>query len=450
MPAEHPAKRARLVVLVFAAWVLTRVLLVALTRARGLYPYQDDPFDLATFPGWGHAFATGDGDVPLRDGPWEYPAGAAAVFVLPALLDGAPYQLGFVALMVLVDAAFLVLLLLHGLRHGRLAGAWLWVAAVPLLGPVALARYDVLPTLAAGAGLLLGAAAMPLGAGAVLAAGGALKLWPLLLLPLVAVLLPGRVRLVAGATAVLGAVAGITTLYGGGPQLLSFLSYQRERGLEIESLPALPLLVAGKDVQVFFGFGSNQISGRHDALLEHVATAGLVGVLLLVGLLAVRARRTGADAVQALLALAVLLVAGLLCFDKVLSAQYPLWLAGLFAVGLCFPRSRLLPAVPLLAGVLVTTQLLYPLLIQDLVAVHDRAVAVAVVRDVLLLALTVQLGVLAWRSTGSEQRVAADEHRAEDRHAHGAGDEHGLVRAEALGQAGQRPHGREDDQVDPR
>ena len=56
-----------------------------------------------------------------------------------------------------------------GQRIGcRLGGAWLWCAAVPLLGPVAVARYDVIPTLAAVAGLGL-APAMPFVSGLVLA-----------------------------------------------------------------------------------------------------------------------------------------------------------------------------------------------------------------------------------------------------------------------------------------
>ncbi|MBK5307834.1 MAG: DUF2029 domain-containing protein [Frankiaceae bacterium] len=399
LPARN--RLAEQVALLFTVWALSRILLVCLSRARGWYAYQDDPFDLALFPSWGHAFATGEGDVPLRDTPWEYPVGAVLVVVLPALLTGVSYQLGFVGLMLATDAVLLLALLLIGLRTGRLGGAWLWCAAVPLLGPVAVARYDVIPTLAAVAGLGL-APVMPFASGVVLALGGSLKLWPLLLLPLTALLLPGARRAAVGAAVALLVVVGVATSFGGAGQLLSFLTYQRDRGLEIESLPALPLLLAhlhGNDsVQVFFGFGSYQIDGPYADLLRQISSVGLVVVLAGVTLLVVRARRAKPD-LDTVVVLAAVLVAGLLCVNKVLSAQYPLWLAGLIALGLCTRQRTLLPAVPLLCALLVLTQLVYPLLILDITAVQARGVVVLALRDAVLLALTAQLAVLGWRAT---------------------------------------------------
>lgn len=399
-PALHERRLADGVALVFAAWILSRLLLVVLTRAHGWYPYQDDPFDLALFPQWGHAFATGQGIVPLRDAPWEYPFGAAAVVALPALTAGASYQLGFVALMLAGDAALLTVLVLLGVRRGRLDGAWLWCAAVPLLGPVALTRYDVLPTLAAVLGVAVAGVA-PVASGALLVVGGTLKLWPLLLLPLTVLLLPRgrRAALGAGATALL--LVGGAAWYGYGGHLLSFLTYQRDRGLEIESVPALPLLLmhlaGNREVHSFFGFGSYQVEGPHALQLARLATAGLVASGLAVAALAVRARRAGNVDQGMVLRLAALALAALLCFDKVLSAQYPLWLAGPIALELCTERSRLRPAVPLLCAVLLLTQLVYPLLIQDLVTIRSRALVAVSVRDLALTALTAQLAVLAWR-----------------------------------------------------
>ena len=400
--AEHVA-------LLFTLWIVTRLLLVTLTRARGWYSYQDDPFDLAVFPRWGHGFATGQGLVPLRDGPWEYPAGAALVFVLPALLVGVSYQLGFVALMLAADAGLLLVLVLAGLRAGRLDGAWLWVAAVPLLGPVALSRYDVIPTLTAVAGVALGTTA-PIASGALLALGGSLKLWPLLLLPLTGLLLPHGRRAWAGAAAAGLAVLAVAAVYGYTGQLLSFLSYQRDRGLEVESLPALPLLLArlhgeGR-AHVFFAFGSYQIDGPHLGLYQHASTVGLALVLAGTAVLAARARRRvgGRDVV---VCVSAALLAGLLCVDKVLSAQYPLWLAGLVALGLCTRQQTLRPAVPLLGVLLLLTQLVYPLLIQDIVTGRTRGVVVLTVRDLVLLALTAQLAALAWRATAVPQQAPA-------------------------------------------
>lgn len=403
------ARQAERVAWIFAAWVLSRVLLILLSRARGWYAYQDDPFDLALFPEWGKAFATGQGHVPLRDGPWEYPAGAALVFVPPALLAGVAYQLGFVGLMLVADLLLLLTLTQWGLRRGRLGGAWLWCAVVPLLGPVALTRYDVVPTLTAVAGIAVAGAA-PVAAGALLALGGSLKLWPLLLLPLAALLLPSWRRMLLGAAAFTAVLVGVAAVYGYTGQLLSFLSYQRDRGLEVESLPAVPLLLdrlrGDRAAHVFFGFGSYEVDGPHAALLGALGTVGLGAVFVAVAALAWRARRAARPGLDQLLCLAALLVAGLLCFDKVLSAQYPLWLAGLICLGLCTRGRTLLPTVPLLCLVLLTTQLVYPLLIQDLVGGRTRGLVVLGVRDLALVGLTGQLLWLTLRVTARTARNA--------------------------------------------
>ena len=413
--AAHAAPatgNGRALVLLFGAWIASRLLVVTLARARGLYPYQDDPFDLAKFPSWGHAFATGHGLVPLRDGPWEYPAGAAAIVVLPTLLTGAPYAVGFAALMLAGDAALLCVLTLAGLRSGRLTGAWIWCAALPLLGPVALARYDVLPTLAAVGSMTLVSLGLPFGAGLLLGAGAASKAWPLLLLGPLVVLVPGRLRILAGVGAVLAGVGALTWLYGGGQQILSFLSYQRDRGLEVESLPALPLLLrhqlTGAPLRVVFGYGSYQVEAAGAAGLQRMASGALLALAVGVAALVWRASRADGG-YEAALTISVFALSGLLCVDKVLSAQYPLWLAGVFALSLCSRASPLLPAVPLLLALMGTTQLLYPLAIQDLVALHPAGIWIAALRDLLLAGLAGQLAVLSWRATATKTATGQSE-----------------------------------------
>ena len=108
----------RTLLLLTAAWALTRCAVVVVGRARGLYPFQDDTFDVGGFAAWGAVFAGGEGAAPLRDGPWEYPLGAVPVVLAPALLKGAPYVLGFVGQMALWDAALLLVLALVGVAVG--------------------------------------------------------------------------------------------------------------------------------------------------------------------------------------------------------------------------------------------------------------------------------------------------------------------------------------------
>ena len=422
---QDPTTRLALLV---AAWAVTRFLVLVVTLARdGVYPSQDNAFEMTLFEQWGPAFARGEGTVPLRDGPWEYPAGAAALIAGPALLRGASYVVGFVGQMVLFDLAMLLLLAFWGRRRGTQAGACFWVAAVPLLGPVALGRFDVVPTLFAVGGMVAAAGAAPLVAGVLLASGAVIKLWPALLVPLVLVLHRGSVRVVLGVLAVGLAVLAVVARYSRLDHLLSFLSYQQDRGLEVESVLALPLMaqrLSGRqDVRVFFDFGRYQVDGPSGQLLLRIGDVGLVAVLLLVGFLAVRARRA-AERGQAVAVLAVVLMTGFLLFDKVLSAQYPLWIAGLVALALCWPQSPLREAVLPLCGVFVLTQLVYPLTFQDLLAGEERPVQLLAARDVLLVVVFLQATWAAWQlgraaRPASEDEVPVDE---QDRqHAEAAG-----------------------------
>ncbi len=381
-----------------AAWVLTRCALVVLTREPDSYPFQDDPFDVRGFARWATALTGDGGEVPLRDGPWEYPAGAALVVALPALL-GIPYAVAFVGQMLLLDLTALALLARQGRRQGSWAGAWLWVIAVPLLGPVAVARFDVVPTVLAAAGLVAASTAAPLVAGFLLSCGALVKLWPVALLPLVLAVRPCHPRpwvprVLMGSLVPIALVLTAVAAAGGLGHLMSFLAYQRDRGLEVESLPALPLMVArargADEVSVGFAFGSYEVDGPGAGAIEALATVGLLAVLAGVVLLTLRARRARANPADALPVLAVVLLSGVLVFDKVLSAQYPLWLAGLIALALCRPRSPLRPTVVPLGGLLLLTHYVYPLAIQDLLAGRSAPVLALALRDALLLVVLAQ------------------------------------------------------------
>ena len=402
LAARLPTDPTVRVALLVALWALTRFVVLVVTRAReGVYPSQDDAFEMTLFTQWGPAFVRGEGQVPLQDGPWEYPAAAAVLVAAPSLLRGAPYVLGFVAQMALYDLAVLFLLAFWGLRRGSLAGAWFWVAAVPLLGPVALGRFDMVPVLFAAGGIVAASAAAPLTAGVLLATGAVVKLWPALVVPLVLALHRGGVRVVAGGVTVGLVVLGLLARHGALDQTFSFLRYQQERGLEVESVPALPLMLARvrgePGIEVFFDFGSYQVDGPGAETLLRVSDVGLPAVLVLVALLTWRARRGDADRGQAVVVLALVLMTGFLLFDKVLSAQYPLWLAGLTALALCWPGSPVRASVLPLCGVLVLTQAVYPMTFQDLLAGEARPVHYLLVRDLLLVVVLAQATWVAWR-----------------------------------------------------
>jgi hypothetical protein len=407
--------------LLIGAWAVTRFVVCVVTLAReSVYPSQDNAFEMVLHEIWGPAFTRGEGEVPLRDTPWEYPAGAAVIIAFPALLRGAPYALTFVGVQLLVDLALLLLLVFWGLRRGSLAGAWFWIAAVPLLGPVVLGRFDLVPTLFAAGGLVAASTAAPITAGVLLATGAVVKLWPALLVPIVLALHRGGLRVLAGGLAIGLLVLALVARYANLDHLLSFLTYQSDRRLEVESVLALPLMaqrLSGRtDITVGFGFGSFQVEGPAADTLLRIGDVGLVAVLVLVAALTWRLRRSAADRGHAAVVLAVVLMAGFLIFNKVLSPQYPVWLMGLVALGLCWRASPLRDLVLPLSLALLLTQLVYPIRFQDLLAGEPWPVRLLAARDVLLIVVFLQATWIAWRlgrretpAPDSEDEVPVDE-----------------------------------------
>ncbi|MGN5377324.1 glycosyltransferase 87 family protein [Streptomyces lasalocidi] len=136
-----------------SAWAVTRAALLLTLFGAVRFPGADvRPDVVVIYHGWYERLLTGS--FPVHDVTWQYPPAAAAVFLAPALLPFLTYSHAFYLLACAADATVLAMLLRAGRVHGRdLASAWLWVAGVTVLGPLALARYDVMVTALAVAAL---------------------------------------------------------------------------------------------------------------------------------------------------------------------------------------------------------------------------------------------------------------------------------------------------------
>ena len=122
------------------------------------------------------------GTYPLDDVTWQYPPAAALAILSPAALPFLDYASAFFVLAFLADTAVFGLLMYAAGRPGKsLNGAWMWAVGVPLLGPTAYARYDVMVTAVAVAALLAGGPP-PADPGRARRVGALLKVWPVLLL----------------------------------------------------------------------------------------------------------------------------------------------------------------------------------------------------------------------------------------------------------------------------
>ncbi|GAA2223985.1 glycosyltransferase family 87 protein [Streptomyces indiaensis] len=372
-------------------WCLTRLLLLLFVLKVYVFPGPDVTSDVQViYQGWYHVLSTGT--FPLADVTWQYPPAAALAILSPGLLPFLDYATAFFVLVCVTDLAVLALMAFAGRRPGRsLRGAWVWVIGVPLLGPTVYARYDVMVTAVAMAALLAGAR-RPRTMGALAAFAALLKVWPAMLL------LAARRRSAWVSALVTGiAVTGAFALAM--PGAFAFLTFQRDRGTEVESLGALVFHVArhfGWQGEVKLNYGSIEFLGPYVSEVSTGAlflTGAAFGWLVLWRLLARRfEEHTPADA-------AFVAVLMFTTTSRVISPQYMVWLVGLAAVCLYHPGSRMrLPVVLVLVACFVTV-LEFPFYFAEVVASNGLGIALLFLRNGLLVTAALIAARALWRAT---------------------------------------------------
>ncbi|WP_306336128.1 glycosyltransferase family 87 protein [Streptomyces sp. KL118A] len=392
-----------LMVRILTVWGLTRTLLLLCVLHVVTAPGPDVTSDVSViYQGWYEVLRTGT--FPLDDVTWQYPPGAALAILSPALLPFLDYATTFFVLCLLCDAAVCALLLYAGRRPGKsLRGAWVWVAGVALLGPTAYARYDVLVAAVAVAALLAGAR-HPRTMGVLAGFGALLKVWPVLLL----VGTPrGRAThrswTAAAGTAVVLALGFLVTM----PGALAFLTFQRDRGTEVESLGALTFHIArhfGWRGEVRLNYGSVEFLGPYVPLVSAVAQALSVAAFCWLLVWRLRARSHSASTPADAAFVAVLLFT---TTSRVISPQYMLWLVGTAAVCLTFRASRMVVPARLVLVATLVTFLEFPVWFSHVVTGDPLGLSLLVVRNGLLVAATVLACRGLWRRTVSVPRGTA-------------------------------------------
>lgn len=345
----------------------------------------------------------------------EYPAvGVWPLWLIERLNFGAAngYVVAFVAACIAVDAAFFALI--H--KYPRAAGFWIIFGAA--MAFVLYLRIDiiqgVLVALAAWflaknsrvSSILIGIAAM-------------MKLWP-------AVLAAGlvdkfhktitwvRVGLFAATCLILGA---LVVAFSGIDRLISPLTYQQVRGLQIESIFATPFMVLsafmpGKWKVEYASSKSFEIFGPFVRQAAEIASWTMFVVIFAALCWAIWHffwRRWSANATLAWMVVIILL---LITSNKVFSPQYLLWVGPLVAVVLVREENN--PTVRRLAAVLVVmavvSTLIYPIAYAALTAPTTSVIMALVlaIRNALLivaivLAVRYLIGVISesQRGTGS-------------------------------------------------
>ncbi|NNG40782.1 DUF2029 domain-containing protein [Flexivirga sp. ID2601S] len=354
----------------------------------------------------------------------EYPTPVVALMWpmhLIAGTDGDRFRQLFVATMLLVDLLFTAYLVHLGRRSRDYLGAFAWIGFGLCLGPLLIFRFDLLPGVFAAVAIGLSARA-PIRAGISAALGFAFKLWPIVLVPMLATRGQQLRRSAAAAALTVVVLVDVSMVFAGVERTLSPLTWQRDRGLQVESLVATPLMfdrLRHPDRwRVEYAHNAWEINGPWTAAAQHTATA-LIGVaILVIAFLWWRCFRVRHERPELTAWLCLAVICLIVVTDKTFSPQYLLWIAPPAALVLATWPRVLAPRVLMGALLLIalTTQQLYPVHYNAMIATPPAALSVwlLVVRNVMLLAVTVGLCLYVWRQSLLPQ--ASAEHQGDEQH----------------------------------
>lgn len=300
-----------------------------------------------------------------------------------------------------------------------------WALLVIAMGPIILFRFDVIPALCVAMALAVVASSPSLFAHLV-AWGTALKLWPVIVIPLVSGFTHRwRAWGIYGISGV--AFIIVSVVLGGWERLFSPLTWQGERGLHTESIAATWIVLARmvypqRWEHALSEHNSVDFTGPGVNTTAHIVSLVSVGVFVWIGALAVRLWRRRLTNAVALSLAAVSIIGFFIVTDKVFSPQYMIWILPVWTIVLAHAQrspSRHRPTVRWLntmtAVLIVTTALtqlvyptLYPYFLSSRVGVGlVVGSGLVAARNVILTLWVIAVARAAW-ATGSTS-VRADE-----------------------------------------
>lgn len=336
------------------------------------------------------------------DTVWVYPIVALVPMLAAYAFGPEQYAATWLSMIMVLNAVAFGFLTGWGRSRERVAVAWWWVAFLFLLGPIALGRIDSVTVPLAMIGVLL-IARSPVVATVVLTVATWIKVWPAALIAAAVIALRGRLRIVATALLSSALIMIVALTLGSGANVLSFVTQQTGRGLQIEApVSTFWLWQAAAGVPGAFVYYDQQIltfqiNGDGVDVASALMTPLLGLAILVIALLGVRATRSGVAAGDLLPSLSLALVTALIAFNKVGSPQFVSWLAVPVVLGLAtraagHGRSFRTPAIMVLviAGL---TQFIYPYLYTALLQVQVPMLIVLTGRNAMLFVL---LGWAIW------------------------------------------------------
>lgn len=343
---------------------------------------------------WSTVALQGRGIVGITEA-WVYPQLALIPMLLAhALAWIAGYEVAWAILVTVCDALAFALLVGSARSRGRVLAAWFWLAFIALLGPVGMYRLDgiTVPLAITGCLWLVG---RPLLGSILLAVGTWIKVWPAALLAAAVIAVRRRLAIIGGAVLVSALTLGAVVAAGGLPYAFGFVTDQTGRGLQLEApvsawyLWRAVLGIPGSYIYYARDILTFQVMGPAEQTVSAAMTPLLmIAVLAIAGLGLYKAQR-GAGFVRLFPPLALALVLAFIVFNKVGSPQYMTWFIAPLVVGLVIDRDRW--RRPALLGLVIAaiTQVVYPLLYNELLNAQVLPAVLLTLRNLLLVVLLV-------------------------------------------------------------
>ncbi len=396
---------------VVLGWFASRVPLYLMVTGHlwGWYG-RTDIGDITIYKQWvDHSLS--HGALPMGDNSWQYPPLVGPLLLIPQWMPGGGYQGQFVRLAFLADAIVMVTLLWTARRRGSWLGPWFWIVSVPFLGPIIYGRFDVFSALFVVAAFALLGRGLPVPgadrgvrqlndrrmlAGVLIGLGAAVKIWPALTLFGLPRTRRGRQTIAAAIGAASAVSLACMYAFTNGTW---FLHTQGNRGLEIESVWAVPFLFA-RHFHLWHGkiknhYGSLEVLGHG---VDGVGKIALVSTIVVFSLLAYwwwRKRWRPSVVADATLVATLLMIVT----SRVISPQYLIWLLATAAFCVLSRDTSQRRSALLVLLSLPLTQWLFPYNFGSLVKFAGGPILVLVLRDGLLLAAATIGFVDLWRDT---------------------------------------------------
>jgi hypothetical protein len=352
-----------------------------------------------------------DGQLPYEDLGYEYPPLSLPVVIAPALISESfeAYRAAFEWEMFLVDIGIILMLALAlpGGRRRVLGALAIYGLGVVLLsnlgplpdsdidkGPLAFARFDLLPgalILAAGLARLRSRSATW---SSLLSAGVAVKFFPVFLYPSFLRDEPRIRRALLAAIPPLALAAAIVVVPG--DEFGSAISYHTGRDLQIESLGATPHLIGyllGRDAYSDFSGGAFNIIAGSVSLTRTLSIAFFL--IAWAGLVVEGWRRRVPP-----LEIATAILAVMILFAPVLSPQFLFWVLPVSAAAYGLRPPNLL----LLLSALLTQVILSEY--SGVASIEDKFVISITLRNAALLAFTAAVILYAFRRTEPDRSLS--------------------------------------------